>query len=72
MDRAGTAIAGAGTSTALRDAPRLVAEYGGEVSHWAKVAATPQTLYNGMVVQTHGYMNVVTRQIVELKSKTGF
>lgn len=59
----GKAIAGAGTRVPLRDAGRLVSEYGGKVGDWAKVTSTaPGHL------QTHAYRNVVTGEVVELKS----
>ena len=65
-----TPIAGAGTSTTLRDAPRLVAEYGGALADWAKVgASSTYQAADRFIVQTHAYLNVVTKQVVEFKSK---
>lgn len=59
----GKAIAGAGTNVPLRDVGRLVSQYGGKASDWAKVTSTaPGHL------QTHAYRNVVTGEVVELKS----
>ncbi len=59
----GKAIAGAGTSIPLRDAGRLVGQYGGNANDWAKISSTAQGH-----LQTHAYRNVVTGQVVELKS----
>lgn len=59
----GKAIAGAGTNVPLRDVGRLVSQYGGKAGDWAKVTSTaPGHL------QTHAYRNVVTGEVVELKS----
>ncbi len=59
----GKAIAGAGTNAPLRDVGRLVSQYGGKAADWAKVTSTaPGHL------QTHAYRNVVTGEVVELKS----
>jgi RHS repeat-associated protein len=68
----GTAISGAGTSTVLRDAPRLAATYGGAASDWAKVSASVYKGVDGFIVETHAYVNTVTKQLVEMKSKVGF
>jgi RHS repeat-associated protein len=67
----GTPIAGAGTGTALRDADRLAAQYGGEAGDWQKVASGN---YNpggakGGGFETHAYQNSKTGQVVEMKSK---
>jgi len=57
------AIAGAGTNVPLRDVGRLVSQYGGKAGDWAKVTSTaPGHL------QTHAYRNVVTGEVMELKS----
>ena len=59
----GKAIAGAGTNVPLRDVERLVSQYGGKASDWAKVTSTaPGHL------QTHAYRNVVTGEVIEFKS----
>jgi hypothetical protein len=59
----GKAIAGAGTNVPLRDVGRLVSQYGGKAGDWAKVTSTaPGHL------QTHAYRNVVTGEVIELKS----
>lgn len=65
----GKAIAGAGTSQALRDAPRLVSEYGGKEADWAKMASDTYKARDGSIVELHWYENKVTRQRVEYKSK---
>jgi RHS repeat-associated protein len=67
----GTPIAGAGTKTALRDADRLAAQYGGQPGDWQKVASEN---YNpggakGGGFETHAYQNVKTGQVVEMKTK---
>jgi RHS repeat-associated protein len=75
----GTPLAGAGTGTALRDAPRLAATYGGQEADWVKIGsshATPtggaggfeKAGYNGGF-EVHAYKNVKTGQVVELKTK---
>lgn len=62
-------IAGAGTNKQLRDAPRLVKEYGGEVDDWAKVGSSNRKHLDGFSQETHAYQNVKTGQIVEHKTK---
>jgi RHS repeat-associated protein len=59
----GKVIAGPGTKTPLRDVGRLVSEYGGSAEQWVKVTSTAERH-----LQTHGYRNLVTGQLVELKS----
>lgn len=68
----GVPIAGAGTSTALKDAPRLAATYGGQVSDWSKITSSVYKAADGVIVETHAYMNAVSKKIVEFKSKVGF
>lgn len=59
----GKAIAGAGTKVPIRDVGRLISEYGGKAEDWIKVTSTaPGHL------QTHAYRNLVTGEVVELKS----
>jgi hypothetical protein len=67
----GKVMAGAGTRTPIRDAPRLVAEYGGDAGDWAKVTSETHKLPDMTTIETHGYRNVATGQLVELKSKIG-
>jgi len=65
----GKPIAGAGTSTVLRDAPRLVAEHGGIASDWAKVRSFSYEAADGVKWEIHAYQNTVTGKIVEFKTK---
>lgn len=67
----GKVMAGAGTKTPIRDVGRLVAEHGGQAGDWAKVTSTTHKIVNGVTVEVHGYMNMATRAVVELKSKVG-
>jgi hypothetical protein len=67
----GTVIAGAGSEVTLRDAPRLVAEWGGEAKDWAKLSSEANKFPDGSLVEVHGYRNVPTGQTVELKTKVG-
>ena len=76
---AGTPLAGAGTGTALRDAPRLAARYGGQESDWVKLGSSHATPPGGSFgfdkagfnggFEVHAYQNVKTGQVVELKTK---
>lgn len=59
----GKAIAGAGTKVPIRDVGRLVSQYGGRAEDWAKVTSTASGH-----LQTHAYRNIVTGEVVELKS----
>jgi hypothetical protein len=63
----GSAIAGAGTTKVLRDAPRLAAEYGGNASEWAKMSSSGYTAADGTAFQTHWYESVQTGLRVEPK-----
>ncbi|MEJ1250067.1 RHS repeat-associated core domain-containing protein [Denitratimonas tolerans] len=65
----GEAIAGAGTDKALRDAPRLADQYGGAAGDWSKVSGGNHVAPDGTKIETHGYENKATGQIVELKTK---
>lgn len=69
LAREGEAIAGAGTGAALRDAPRLAAQHGGEAGDWAKVSGGNFVAKDGAMVETHAYQNVKTGQVVEPKTK---
>lgn len=64
----GINIAGNGTSASLRDAPRLVSEYGGKVSNWSKVSSASYTAADGSQFEIRAYRNAVTGQVVEPKS----
>ncbi|WP_322011754.1 hemagglutinin repeat-containing protein [Paraburkholderia sp. J12] len=64
----GTNIAGNGTSVPLRDASRLVSEYGGQPSDWSKVSSSSYTAADGTQFEIHAYRNTATGQVVEPKS----
>ena len=53
----------------LRDAPRLVANYGGNLEDWVKMASTQTTIINGASVQVHWFRNRQTLENVEFKFK---
>ena len=65
----GDAIAGAGTNKELRDAARLEAQHGGKAGDWSKVDGGNHVAADGTKIETHGYENKATGQIVELKTK---
>ncbi len=60
-------IAGAGSSTSLRDAPRLANTYGGNPNDYSKMVGRSHNLPDGTQVQFHWYRNVLTGEIVEMK-----
>jgi hypothetical protein len=68
MAEEGKIIAGAGSRTALRDAERLVASYGGKASDWAKVSSSSYVARDGVRIETRWYQNVTTGQIQEYKT----
>jgi hypothetical protein len=79
LSGSGVPIVGAGAGTALKDAARLAATYGGDEVDWVKVASSHVTPpggaggfdmagYNGGF-EVHAYQNVKTGQNVELKTK---
>jgi len=51
----GKAIAGAGTSEILRDAPRLAAQHGGNASEWAKVTSWSYKAADGTKIEVQTY-----------------
>ncbi len=53
----------------LGDAPRLVANYGGEVGDWVKMVSTQTAVIQGAVVEVHWFRNNETAQTVEFKFK---
>gem|GEM_PF-2102253 len=55
----------------VRDAPRLVAMYGGKAKDWVKVSSKTYREANGFKFATHWYKNVRTGKIVEYKTKIG-
>jgi len=67
----GKVIAGAGTRTAIQDLPRLIGEYGGTAKDWTKVSSQATRFVDGTVVEVHGYRNITTGELIELKSKVG-
>lgn len=58
-----------GTDTPLRDAPRLIANYGGNPEYWYKIASNQTTIIDGAIVEIHWYRNNKTGQNVEYKIK---
>ncbi|WP_245004757.1 hypothetical protein [Paraburkholderia sacchari] len=64
----GVNIAGSGTNVPLRDAPRLVSEYGGQPGDWSKVSSSSYTAADGAQYEIHAYRNTITGQVVEPKS----
>ncbi|BET12072.1 hypothetical protein THI4931_31140 [Pandoraea sputorum] len=68
MSGKGVATSGNGTNVVLRDAPRLVSEYGGQLSDWSKVSSSSYTATDGTQFEIHAYRNAVTGQVVEPKS----
>lgn len=53
----------------LRDSPRLVANYGGNLEDWVKMASTQTAIINGASVQVHWFRNRQTLENVEFKFK---
>jgi hypothetical protein len=64
----GSAFAGSGTSTALRDAPRLAQQYGGAPEDWMKMTSSRYTGADGFSFETHWYQNDVLGQALEHKT----
>ncbi|NES01091.1 MAG: hypothetical protein F6J86_46285 [Symploca sp. SIO1B1] len=54
---------------ALRDAPRLTANYGGNLEDWVKMSSIQAPIINGASVQVHWFRNTKTLEDVELKFK---
>ena len=46
-------------------------EYGGTAKDWTKVSSQGSRFVDGTVVEVHGYRNMTSGQLVELKSKVG-
>ena len=70
----GTPLAGAGTNTVLRDAPRLAKQYGGDAADRAKMGTENSVRHGvrtpgGVNFETHWYQNAKTGQVVEIKVK---
>jgi hypothetical protein len=53
----------------LGDAPRLVANYGGQPGDWVKISSTQTKVISGASVQVHWLRNIKTGQNVEFKFK---
>jgi hypothetical protein len=53
----------------LKDAPRLVANYGGNVGDWVKMVSAQTAVIEGAVVEVHWFRNNETAQTVEFKFK---
>jgi hypothetical protein len=53
----------------LGDAPRLVANYGGEVGDWVKMVNAQIAVIEGAVVEVHWFRNNQTSRTVEFKFK---
>lgn len=69
MSEKGAVIAGSGTNTPLRDAPRLASEYGGQPEEWIKKSSTSYTDKEGRTFETHWYEHGPTGNRVEFKHK---
>ncbi len=67
----GRAIAGAGTKRAIDDLPRLINQYGGGAADWSKVSSQASRFADGTLIEVHGYRNLSTGRLFELKSKVG-
>jgi len=65
----GKVIAGVGARAALRDAPRLVKQYGGRAEDWVKVTSRNFKAADGTSFEIHAYKDMNTQQVVELKTK---
>ena len=65
----GSIIAGTGARVALRDAPRLAAQYGGKAEDWVKVGSSNFKAADGAGFEIHAYRNINTGKTVELKTK---
>lgn len=64
-------MAGAGTGIVIRDEPRLISQYGGKSGDWSKVTSATHKFADFSTIEVHAYRNVVTHQVVELKTKLG-
>jgi hypothetical protein len=61
----GKVMAGAGVQRQIDDIVRLVQEYGGNVSDWAKVTSSAYRTSAGQILEIHAYENLATGQVVE-------
>jgi hypothetical protein len=53
----------------IRDVDRLVGQHGGTPGDFAKVRSSNFKAADGTSFETHGYRNVQTGEVVELKTK---
>ena len=58
-----------GSPKPLGDAPRLVANYGGEPADWVKMTSNQTAVIDGAIVEVHWFSNIQTSQDVEFKFK---
>lgn len=58
-----------GIAEPLGDAPRLIANYGGNLEDWVKMSSTQTKIINGIIVQVHWFKNIQNNQTVEFKFK---
>jgi hypothetical protein len=68
LARDGLPILGAGTGTALGDAARLAAEYGGSAADWVKVTSESYTSASGLQFEIHAFQNAIIDAVVEAKT----
>ena len=64
----GVVIAGEGIAK-LKDAPRLVAQYGGTVEQWVKKKSSNFTSSDTLKFEVHWYENMITKERIEFKTK---
>jgi hypothetical protein len=64
----GDVMAGASVRRQIDDLARVLQEYGGKASDWAKATSSAFRTRAGEVLETHGYENLATGEVAELKS----
>jgi hypothetical protein len=64
----GKTMAGAGVRRQIDDLARILQEYGGRASDWAKITSSPYRTRSGGLLETHAYEDLATGDVVELKS----
>jgi hypothetical protein len=69
LEGQGIRVAGAGVKVGLRQATRLVSQYGGTTNDWVKMTTKDWIMPGGIRTQVHYYLNEATKQIVEMKVK---
>ena len=65
----GQSMAGAGGRVPIRDVDRLVGQYGGSASDYAKIRSSSFKAADGTSFEVHAYRNVRTGEVFELKTK---